>query len=119
MIKVHLVANSKVRNKLSWSDEKIPEIEVHTKAKHKIIETYLENFIYTLYGKGRRGITSFTIVDGFCGGGEYRDSETGLWKGSPIRIIKAVRRGHLRASRNYDLDVKYLFIDESAKHINH
>lgn len=108
-------------NKPSWSknDQGKPRIDAHTKAKHKVIETYIENFICTLYGKGRKGITDFTIVDGFCGGGDYLDSESGSWRGSPTRIIEAVRSGYERASRNYNLDIEYIFIDEQKNHIDY
>lgn len=97
----------------------IPVLEPHTQAKHKILETYIEELVYTLYGKGRYGTTKFTFVDGFCGGGIYKNPESEeLWGGSPIKILQAVERGVHRSNRSYDIDVKYIFIDSQADHID-
>ncbi|KKJ00890.1 three-Cys-motif partner protein TcmP [Prochlorothrix hollandica] len=107
--------------KASWSSDgsTIPDVEAHTKAKHKILETYVEELIVTLYGKGRYGSTKFTFVDGFCGGGIYRDPEDGqIWAGSPVRIFQAVNRGVVKSQRKYDIDVQYIFIDSKQEHID-
>lgn len=104
-----------------WSPDgsSIPLIEPHTKAKHQIYEEYVENLIITLHGKTRRGETQFTIVDGFCGGGIYSDPETNQrWEGSPIRIIKAVRKAFIQANRKLELNVKYIFIDRELNRLN-
>ena len=96
----------------------LPIVDPHTKAKHKILEEYVENLVYTLYGKGRYGETKFTFIDAFCGGGMYLDPETNQnWEGSPIRIIRAVQKGYQRANRQYSLDVKYIFIDSEENHL--
>lgn len=99
----------------------IPSIDHHTKAKHKIIEKYIENLIIKLYGETRYGETRFTFIDGFCGGGMYKDEESKtIWAGSPIRIINAVREGYKKSKRKYPvpLNVKYIFIDSKKSHLN-
>ncbi|MDJ0556691.1 MAG: three-Cys-motif partner protein TcmP [Microcoleaceae cyanobacterium MO_207.B10] len=97
----------------------IPTIDPHTKAKHQIIEEYIENLIITLHQKTRRGEENFTFIDGFCGGGIYDDQEDSRkWEGSPIRIIKAVRSAYKKCKRKYPLNVKYIFIDNKKNHIN-
>jgi len=104
----------------TWSADgsHIPFIDPHTKAKHQILETYLENLIYTLYGKARRGVTTFTFVDGFCGGGMYYDQDNKTeWQGSPIRFIEAIRAGYKKSKRHYDLNVKFIFIDNNPDHL--
>ena len=103
-----------------WSADgtTIPNIEPHTKTKHLLIEQYVTDLIYTLYGTGKYGVTSFTIVDGFSGGGIYNDREShNTWHGSPIRLINAVREGYLKSQRTYPLDVKFIFIIEKIKSI--
>ncbi len=105
----------------SWSADgsQLPSIDPHTKAKHQILETYLENLIFTLYGKGRYGETIFTFIDGFCGGGMYDDKDNNIeWEGSPIRIIKAIREGYKKSKRKYDLNVKFIFIDNNQEHLD-
>jgi three-Cys-motif partner protein len=109
-------------SKLFWSPNgsSIPTIDPHTKAKHFIIEKYVEDLIATLYGKGRRGVDTFTFVDGFCGGGIYedRESENSEWFGSPIRLIRAVQAGYKKANREYPINLKFIFIDSKHNHID-
>lgn len=103
------------RAKWSADGEDLPDVNPHTKAKHKILEEYIENLIITLYGRGRYGVTTFTFIDAFCGGGMYRDPEgREAWEGSPIRIIKAVQRGYEKSRRQYPLNVKYIFMDSDS-----
>lgn len=108
-------------SKPEWSADgsDIPAIDPHTKAKHQIIEKYIENLIITLYGKGRYGERTFTFIDGFCGGGIYDDHHNHTeWEGSPIRIINAVRRGYKYSRRKSPLNVKFIFIDSNQKHLD-
>jgi len=108
-------------SRAEWSADgkSLPSVDPHTKAKHKILEEYIENLIITLYGKGRYGVTNFTFVDGFCGGGTYSDPDTKEeWHGSPIRMINAVRRGYKKSKRQYPLNVKFIFIDSNKQHID-
>ncbi|WP_143437685.1 three-Cys-motif partner protein TcmP, partial [Hydrocoleum sp. CS-953] len=108
-------------SKAKWGADgsELPTIDPHTKAKHQIIEEYIENLIITLHQKTRRGEENFTFIDGFCGGGMYDDQEDSRkWEGSPIRIIKAVRSAQKKCKRKYPLNVKYIFIDNKKNHIN-
>jgi three-Cys-motif partner protein len=110
------------KNQAIWSSDgsALPKVDPHTKAKHKILEEYIENLIFTLYGKGRYGVTEFTFIDAFCGGGLYQDPENSNqeWEGSPIRIIKAVEAGRLKSKRKYPLNVKYIFADSNKEHLD-
>ena len=105
---------SEAQAKWSADGSFIPSLDPHTKAKHLILEKYIENLVYTLYAKTRRGETRFTFIDGFCGGGIYKDKDTRQeWEGSPTRIIKSVREAHRKSKRTYPepLNIKYIFID--------
>ncbi|NEP47213.1 MAG: three-Cys-motif partner protein TcmP, partial [Okeania sp. SIO2H7] len=105
--------------KWSADGKTIPDIEPHTKTKHLLIEHYVTKLIYTLYGTGKYGVTNFTFVDGFCGGGIYRDRESNqTLHGSPIRLINAVRQGYLKSKRTYPLSVKFIFIDKNKEHLD-
>lgn len=44
-------------SKAKWGADgsELPIIDPHTKAKHQIIEEYIENLIITLYQKARQG----------------------------------------------------------------
>ena len=110
------------KNQAEWSFDGsiLPKVEPHTKAKHKILEEYIENLIITLYGKGRYGVADFTFIDAFCGGGMYKDpdNEGEEWAGSPIRIIQAVEAGRIKSKRTYPLNVKYIFADSNKEHLD-
>ena len=110
---------SKSDPKWSADGKIIPNIEPHTKTKHSLIEQYVTDLIYTLYGTGKHGVENFTFVDGFCGGGIYRDRELhNTWHGSPMRLVNAVRQGYFKAKRTYPLNVKFIFIDEKKEHLD-
>jgi three-Cys-motif partner protein len=112
-------------NKTFWNSDgsHLPEVEPHTKAKHRLVEEYIQNWIVTLCGNNIGKRKKVMIVDGFCGGGMYRDPENGeMWAGSPIRIIQAVEKGLERVKRekskpDYDLQAKYIFIDSNKDHL--
>jgi three-Cys-motif partner protein len=104
-----------------WSDDgrNIPDIEPHTKTKHLLIEQYVTDLIYTLYGTVfPHGTDTFTFVDGFSGGGIYNDREShNSWYGSPIRLINAVREGYLKSQRTNALNVRFIFIEKNKEHL--
>ncbi len=105
--------------KWSADGQTIPDIEPHTKTKHLLIEQYVTDLIYTLYGTVfPRGTDTFTFVDGFCGGGTYNDRESkNTWHGSPIRLINAVREGYFKSKRTYPLNIKFIFVDKNKQHL--
>lgn len=115
------------QNKATWSADGsyLPEIEPHTKAKHQILEDYIERYIVTLCGNNRGQRKTVTFVDGFCGGGMYRDPENShaLWEGSPIRMIKRVHHAleivkREKSKPDYYLDAKFIFIDWNQEHLD-
>jgi three-Cys-motif partner protein len=111
------------KSQATWSPDGsyLPPIDPHTKAKHLIIEQYIENLVITLYKKAAYGVTTFTFIDGFCGGGIYDDKDNNQeWEGSPIRLIKAVREAHKKSQRIYPvpLNVKFIFIDSKKSHLS-
>ena len=113
------------KNKIIWSPNgtDLPTIEPHTKAKHQILEDYVSDWIFTLCGNNMGKKKTVTLIDGFCGGGMYRDKNHQFWYGSPIRLIKAVEKGLERVKKDkskpdYELNVKYIFIDNQQPHID-
>jgi len=114
------------KNKTFWVSDgsHLPDVEPQTKAKHWLVEEYIQNWIKTLCGNNIGKRKKVIIVDGFCGGGMYRDPDNGeMWAGSPLRIIRAVEKGLERVKRekskpDYDLQAKYIFIDSDKKHLD-
>jgi three-Cys-motif partner protein len=102
----------------------VPEIPSHSKAKHLILEDYLENWLVTVCGNHRGQSGTVTLIDGFCGGGRYRDITNILspWYGSPVRMLSAMRKGldalhNTKGKPGFQLDMKFIFVDENPDHI--
>lgn len=106
------------KSKIEWTvDGLMPDIDHHTKTKHLMLESYLRDWVQTLTGNCKIGTSHITLVDGFCGGGIYRDENKDYWDGSPIRIIRAVEEGWSKVNEQkpyQSLDIAYLFIDKQA-----
>ncbi|MBD1874344.1 three-Cys-motif partner protein TcmP [Nodosilinea sp. FACHB-131] len=106
-------------SKVVWTtDGQFPSIEPHTKVKHQLLESYLSDWVATITGNCRFGAQQVTLVDGFCGGGIYRDGNS-TWEGSPIRIIRAIESGwkSVQERKPYQkLDIAYLFVDRRKEH---
>jgi three-Cys-motif partner protein len=119
--------SKKISKNFHWSSDGqlLPETEAHSKAKHQVLEDYVKNWILTLCGNNIGSKKTVTLIDGFCGGGVYRDPENRneLWYGSPIRMIHAVQEG-LKAVQTekgkpgYELNVKFIFIDENKDYLD-
>jgi three-Cys-motif partner protein len=109
------------KGKILWTADgrTIPKIEPHTKIKHLLVESYLEDWVKTIIGKCKFGAGQITIIDGFCGGGVYKDSDHSSWEGSPLRIIRAVESSwrEVQEQKPYqNLDIAYRFIDARKEH---
>lgn len=100
-------------------DMPLPALGQHSVAKHDIYSTYVDRCIATLTKRHVQSQLKMTIVDGFCGGGLYAMGEC-VVDGSPLRLLTAVeaaRQTLLTRRSDFDLDVDFVFIDESASHI--
>jgi three-Cys-motif partner protein len=84
------------------------DIEQHTKAKHEILERYLDAWFPILAKFNQRII----YLDGFCGPGRYKGGEDG----SPIIAIKKALN-HFQKLK--DREISFIFIDERKDRIDH
>lgn len=82
-----------------WEPGKAPPpIEPHSVAKHEVVHEYIKRYIGILCSGLRQSELKLTLVDGFAGGGLYRDSDTGdMREGSPMRMLQAVKDGEAEA----------------------
>ncbi|PSB21348.1 hypothetical protein C7B76_05205 [filamentous cyanobacterium CCP2] len=107
------------KSEVKWTvDGLMLDIDHHTKTKHLLLESYLQDWVETLTGNCKIGTGQVTLVDGFCGGGIYRDGDD-YWEGSPIRMIRAVEAGwrSVKERKPYqDLNIAYLFVDAQREH---
>ncbi|WP_207000024.1 three-Cys-motif partner protein TcmP [Trinickia mobilis] len=103
----------------NW-DEGPAIIDEHSITKHQVLVDYLIRYFdqRTRNSRGRE-IFKLTLVDGFCGGGEYylRGTKT-LVLGSPLRIIEAVESAkqlvNLDRKKPIIFDIQFVFIDKNA-----
>jgi|GEM_PF-645042 len=108
------------RKKYAWSADgkDLPDIPTYAKAKHLVLQEYVKNWIKVIGGHCKYGPGKFTLVDGFCGGGMYRDGNE-FWEGSSIRMIRMFEEGLATIQDRkeyYKPDVKFIFIDNNIEH---
>ncbi|MDX1944048.1 MAG: three-Cys-motif partner protein TcmP [Pirellulaceae bacterium] len=108
------------RENHKWrKDEPPPYIRAHSLAKHRVIKAYLERYVSVLTADPRRKELRLTLVDGFAGGGMYRDEETNENRpGSPLIMLEAMRKAaeaakEARKTKQFNLDVDYFFIEKN------
>ena len=99
-------------------------IEPHSIAKHRVLQTYLAAYFQTLVSSPNQDEFRLTLVDGFAGGGEYRDPDSGLiLPGSPLIMLDAVREATYELNKDrrkpVNLDVSYFFIEKKAEIASH
>ena len=100
----------------------LPFLDDHSGAKLRLYGNYLERYFPTVVRSPALPQLKITIVDGFCGGGAYRD-KTGMVDGSPLVLLKSIdqARRRLSSSRNtpFVLDARFHFIDRDRRAIDH
>ena len=108
------------KKEIHWTaDGQMLDLQPHTEIKHRLLESYLEDWVIKLAGSGFRSTKTVTLVDAFCGGGVYRDG-TSEQPGSPIRMIRAIEKGWqaVKESQSYkdELNIAYRFVDARREH---
>ena len=93
-----------------------PLIRPHSVTKHRVFQQYLTRYVGTLTADLRIPKLRLTLVDGFAGGGAYRDEWTKEHRdGSPLLMLKAMRDAAMEAqekrSKEFQLDAEYFFIE--------
>jgi three-Cys-motif partner protein len=75
-----------------------PKRALHSRAKHDVLRSYLEEYVDVLTQNPRSEQLRLTLVDGFAGGGEYIDSQTKkLCYGSPILMLQSMKIAEMKA----------------------
>jgi three-Cys-motif partner protein len=98
----------------------LPELGLHSSAKHRIFDEYIVAYIRTLTRSHRVRALNLTIVDGFCGGGRYLLGGEEV-DGSPLRMLAAVERARLEVATarvmGVEINVDFVFVDSNPNHI--
>lgn len=103
-----------------WASSNYPVMQSHSMVKTGILRDYIEQYVEILCRGVRHGSDSFrlTFVDGFSGGGIYKDGQ----QGSPFVIMNAVRVAEARVNEmgrkvRIKVDAHYYFVDAEKSHI--
>lgn len=98
----------------------LPEIGLHSFAKHKIFDAYIAAYIRTLTKSHLARRLKLTLVDGFCGGGRYIMG-TDEVDGSPLRMLASVERAQTELdaarARGLEIDAEFVFVDANPNHV--
>ena len=112
----------KKKAKYKWAiGEPLPELDEHSQAKHRIISDYIQRYVEVYMSNTAIERLSLSIVDGFAGGGKYRDVLTNdIADGSPFVILNAIHEVEQRINLNRikprSIDAHYYFIDCIKQH---
>lgn len=111
------------KEKYIWNiGSSLPIIEDHSLVKLEIIEKYLEVYIRHLTILPFTDKLKLAIVDGFSGGGLYKNLESQEILGSPIRILNTIERLKKEIAferennkfRQIDFDIPVYCIEKNA-----
>ena len=99
-----------------------PQIEEHSKAKLNVLRRYLRAYFDRLSVNPSRKEFKLDLVDGFCGGGTFKDGG-GTESGTPLVMIEESEAARERLNRGRSkplrLDFKYYFVDADPFHTAH
>lgn len=92
------------------------EIQPHSIAKHRILQSYLAAYYQTLVGGGRRDEFKLTVVDGFAGCGRYvLKGAKELSDGSPLILLRAAKEAAYKINQGrqkpVNVDITHFFIE--------
>ena len=106
-----------------WNpNESPPQIEEHSKAKLAVLCSYLRAYFDRLNVNFARDEFKLDLIDGFAGGGTFRDGGE-ILSGTPLIMLEEseAAKGRLNQNRTKPLhfDFKHYFVDEKAAHTDH
>ena len=103
-------------------DEPPPPIEPHSKAKLDVLRQYLRAYLDRLTLNYQRDEFKLDFVDGFSGGGVFRDEDE-ILSGTPLIMLeesnKAMDRLKRTRTKPLHFDHKFYFVDKEKAHTDH
>ena len=99
-----------------------PSVEEHSKAKLTVLRRYLRAYFDRLNVNPQREEFKLDLIDGFAGGGTFRDGDE-ILSGTPLIMLEESAAAMERLNRNrikpLRFDCKYYFVDVEAAHTHH
>jgi len=103
--------------------EQPPILEPHSEAKLRVLRAYLHAYCDTLNLRFQRDEFRLDLVDGFCGGGTYREIDGSIVSGSPLIMLEEMQAADQRLNQNrrkaLSVDYQCYFVDKERPHIEH
>ena len=103
-------------------DEPPPRIESHSKAKLKVLRSYLRAYFDRLNVNLARERFMLDLVDGFAGGGTFSENGSVL-SGTPLIMLEEAIAASERLNHNrikpLKIDCKFYFVDKEKAHTDH
>ena len=106
-----------------WHPDEIPPIiEEHSKAKLLVLRKYLHAYFDKLNVVPNREEFKLDLVDGFAGGGTFRDGDE-IVSGTPLVMLEEIESAEERLNekrkKSLRFDCKCYFVDVEAAHTDH
>ncbi|KPB32401.1 Uncharacterized protein AC515_3710 [Pseudomonas savastanoi pv. phaseolicola] len=106
----------------NWATQNFPTIDPHSKVKHQIIEEYLQAYVQVLMRNPMRPELHLSIVDGFCGGGRYKNPDGSIHPGSPLIALRAIKEAeaflNLNRTQPRKVRTQNFFVDIKQNNID-
>ena len=103
-------------------DEPPPQIESHSKAKLRVLRSYLRAYFDRLNVNPQREEFRLDLVDGFAGGGLFADGAATM-AGTPIIMLEetaaATKRLNEGRVKPLNVNCRFYFVDKEAAHTAH
>lgn len=100
-----------------------PKLQPHSVAKLRLIEHYLGQYFDTVTANPKIDKLQISLIDGFCGGGIFKDSKKNIVYGTPMIMLRSVKNAEIRINQNRHkkliINAKYYFIDKSKPAIDY
>ena len=99
-----------------------PRIEEHSKAKLTVLRSYLRAYFDRLGTNPARDEFRLDLVDGFAGGGIFRDGDS-IESGTPLIMLEesiaAQQRLNRKRNKPLHFNCKFHFVDVNSDHTDH
>lgn len=103
-------------------NEPPPQIESHSKAKLDVLRRYIQEYFDRLNVNPQREEFRLDLIDGFAGGGTFRDGNTEI-SGTPLVMLeeaeKAEERLNRKRKKRLHINCKFYFVDKEKAHTDH
>lgn len=103
-------------------DEPPPSIEGHSRAKLRVLRSYLRAYFDRLAAHLPRDEFKLDLVDGFAGGGTFRDGQE-IVLGTPLIMLEESESARQKLNRDRTkplrFDFKHYFVDVEEAHTDH